>query len=99
MYIIDGIAYAGEIKPMVKVCGVRPFGDYMLWLRFNTDETKIFDFKPMLDYPVFSPLKDKELFASVYIDHGATVWDNGNIDIDPAYLYENSQVDTDNPQS
>ena len=36
MFIKDGIAYAGEMKPALKVWGVRPLADWKLWLRFNT---------------------------------------------------------------
>lgn len=88
MYIKNGIAYAGEQKPILKVVGVRPLDDYKLWLRFNNGEIRIFDFKPHLDSPAFSPLKDKELFKAVYIDYGVTVWNDGDIDIAPEYLYE-----------
>lgn len=90
MFIKDGIAYAGESKPAVRVSGVRPMKDYLLWIRFNTGEAKVFDFKPLLDAPAFQPLKDEEVFKSVYIDYGVTVWQDGAIDIAPAYLYENS---------
>ena len=89
MYIIDGIAYAGEQTHAVKVCGVRPMEDYKLWLRFNTGEAKIFDFKPLLDKPAFTPLADKAVFNAVYIDYGVTVWNDGDIDIAPETLYEN----------
>ena len=89
MYIVNGIAYAGEQAPTIKVSGVRPLDDYKLWLRFNTGEVKVFDFKHELDQPAFSPLKDKELFNSVYIDYGVTVWNDGDIDIAPEYLYNN----------
>lgn len=88
MYIRNGIAYAGEEKPPLKVSGVRPLDDYKLWLRFNNGEIKIFDFKPELDFPAFSPLKDKALFNSVYIDYGVTVWNDGDIDIAPEHLYQ-----------
>ena len=88
MYIIDGIAYAGEEKPILKISGVRPLDDYKLWIRFNNGETKIFDFAPELDSPAFVPLKDKKVFNSVYIDYGVTVWNDGDIDIAPEYLYE-----------
>ena len=88
MYIKNGIAYAGEPTPIMKVFGVRPLDDYRLWLSFNTGETKIFDFKPELNSPVFSPFKDVELFKSVYIDYGITVWCDGAIDIAPEYLYK-----------
>ncbi len=90
MYIKDGIAYAGEAKKPVKVFGVRPCDDYVLWLRFSTGEAKVFDFKPLLDDVAFQPLLDKDVFNSVYIDYGVTVWNDGDIDISPEYLYNNS---------
>ena len=90
MYIQNGIAYAGEQKPVMKVIGVRPLDDYKLWLRFNNGEARIFDFKPELDSPAFSPLKDENSFRTVYIDYGVTVWNEGDIDISPEYLYDNS---------
>ena len=90
MYIVDDIAYAGEQKPAIRISGVRPLEDYKLWLRFNTGEAKIFDFAPLLNDPGFAPLKDQELFRGVYIDYGVTVWEDGNIDIAPEYLYANS---------
>lgn len=90
MFVKDGIVYAGEQKPPIKVCGVRPMKNHLLWLRFNTGEAKIFDFKPLLDTAAFSPLKDEALFSQVYIDYGVTVWMDGDIDISPDYLYENA---------
>lgn len=92
MYIIDDIAYAGEKKPRIKVCGVRPMDNYKLWLRFTTGEEKIYDFTEMLEYPAFTLLKDKARFNAVYIDFGAPTWEDGNIDIDPEYLYENADT-------
>lgn len=88
MYIKDGIAYAGEAKPLLKIVGVKPMADYKLWVRFNTDEVKVFDFKTQLDFPCFAPLKDVNVFNSVYLDYGCTVWNDGEIDIAPEYLYE-----------
>ena len=44
MYISNGIAYAGEQEPVIKVCGVRPLPGHRLWLRFTTGEAKVFDF-------------------------------------------------------
>ena len=88
MYIKDGIAYAGEPEKPIRISVVRPLDNYKLWVRFNTGEAKIFDLKDLLDFPAFSPLKDKNIFNSVYIDYGTTVWNNGEIDIDPLLLYE-----------
>ena len=88
MYILDGIAYAGEQKPAIKISGVRPMDDFILWVRFNTGEAKVFDFKPLLGCSGFAPLTDKKVFDSVYIDYGITVWNDGEIDIAPEYLYD-----------
>lgn len=46
MYVMNGIAYAGEPAPAVKVCGVRPLDDYKLWVRFNTGEAKYLTLSP-----------------------------------------------------
>lgn len=88
MYVVDGIAYAGEQSPAIKVSGVRPLEDYKLWVRFNTGEAKVFDFQPLLDKPAFAPLTDKDTFQAVYIDYGVTVWNDGDIDIAPETLYK-----------
>ena len=65
--------------------------NYKLWLRFNNDEERIFDCSALLVKPVFKPLQNEEVFRSVYIDFGAPVWNDGDIDIAPEHLYENSQ--------
>ncbi len=99
MYIKNGIAYAGEQKQPLKISGVRPLEDYKLWVRFSTDEAKVFDFSPLLTAPAFAPLQDKNVFNAVYIDYGCTCWNDGNIDIAPEYLYEHgiADVPTDKP--
>ena len=89
MYIKDGIAYAGTETVALKVSGIRPLPDHRLWVRFNTGEEKTFDFNGLLDKPAFAPLRDERLFREVYIDYGTPVWNNGEIDIAPEYLYEN----------
>lgn len=88
MYIVNGIAYAGEPKQPVKISGIRPMKDHRLWVRFNTGEAKIFDFTPLLETPAFAPLKDEETFKNVYIDFGVACWNDGDIDIAPEYLYQ-----------
>lgn len=90
MYIVDGIAYAGEPKTPIKVVGIKALSDYQLWLRFSNGESKVFDFKPLLDSPCYIQLKDINVFRDVYIDYGVPVWCNGDIDIAPEYVYENS---------
>lgn len=89
MYVKNGIAYAGESLTPLKICGVRAKDDYILWVRFNNGEEKNFNFKPLLSKPAYKSLSDIQKFKEVYIDYGIPVWDNGNIDIAPEYLYEN----------
>ena len=88
MYVMDEIVYAGEQVKPIKVCGVRPMENHLLWLRFTTGEVKLFDVKPLLSYPAYSPLKNEAIFRNVYIDYGVTVWNDGDIDIAPETLYE-----------
>lgn len=88
MYVIDGIAYAGERFSAIQVCEVRPLDDFRFWVRFHTAEAKAFDFKPLLGFPAFAPLAEKSTFDGVYIDHGVTVWKDGEIDIAPETLYK-----------
>ena len=90
MYIKDGIAYAGEISPRIEVCGIRALDNYILWMRFNNGEINTFDFQPLLHEPAFIPLSDIDTFKDVYLDYGIPTWLEGDIDLSPDYLYENS---------
>ena len=90
MYVIDGIAYAGEQEKEITVNGIRAMDDYKLWLRFSTGEAKVFDFAPLLKQEAFRPLTDLGTFRGVYIDYGIPVWNDGAIDIAPQYLYEHA---------
>lgn len=89
MYIIDGIAYAGEPTKPVRVKSIRPLDDYKLLILFTDGERRIFDFKPLLDMPCYQPLKDAELFRRVYIECGTAAWSE-DIDIAPETLYADS---------
>jgi hypothetical protein len=88
MYIKNGIAYADNLDPEILVRSVRALDDHLLLLTFTNGERKTFDFKPLLGYPVFVPLRDEELFRQAYVDYGAVTWDE-RIDIAPETLYEN----------
>jgi hypothetical protein len=92
MYIVDGIAYAGEREKPLAVVAVKPLDDYKLWTRFSTGASRIFDFAPLLDTGAFKALKDKAVFCGVYVDGGVPCWNNGQIDIAPEYLYENGRT-------
>jgi hypothetical protein len=88
MYERDGVVYAGNPIPILKVIVVQPLDDYRMHLEFSTGEIMEVDFTPLLDIPCFQPLRDKALFAQVYLDHGVPSWNRGSIDIAPETLYE-----------
>ena len=98
MYIVDGIAYANDSHPPIRVCGVRPLPNHRLLLRFNDGAAKEFDFTPLLNNAAFRPLQDTAVFNQVYIDFGTVAWNDGKIDISSDYLYNNGvTVDTVKP--
>lgn len=89
MYIVDDIAYANDSRPAIRVCGVRPLPNHHLWVRFNDGTAKDVDFAPILNDPAFRPLQDEQAFGRAYIDFNTVVWNDGEIDISPDWLYEN----------
>lgn len=89
MYIIDGIAYAGEVPAIVRAKSIRPLDDYKLHIKFTDGSERIFDCKPLLDMPCYQPLKDAEFFRRVYVEGGTAVW-NDRIDIAPETLLDDS---------
>ena len=45
-----------------RVIEVTPQENYILKLKFNNGEKRIFDVKPLLEYKVFHPLKNESFF-------------------------------------
>jgi hypothetical protein len=92
MYVVDGIAYAGESEPLLKVVGIRAMDDYALWLRFSNNAERVFDFKPLFEFPLFKKLQNQELFRGVYLDNGVPTWLDGEIDLAPETLFDRSRA-------
>ncbi len=90
MYIVDGVAYAGEPKENIKVKSVKVLDDLCLLLTFSTGEKRIYDASELLKFPVYKELEDDDIFKQAYIEGGTVVWNNGEIDIAPETLYNNS---------
>lgn len=76
---------------MLKVIDVEYKGGYMLLCTFNTGEKKSVDMSPVLKYPAFEDLKDKDKFLQFGLD-GTIFWANG-ADIAPEYLYEHGKIE------
>ncbi|MCL2081306.1 MAG: DUF2442 domain-containing protein [Oscillospiraceae bacterium] len=91
MYEIDGVLYAGERKPMIKVKAVRATDDFKLFIKFTNGEEKIYNAGELICQGIFRKLQDVSLFKQAYIDYGTVVWGD-TLDIAPEYLYQNSEV-------
>lgn len=72
-----------------KAIDVKPLENYLLSIKFNNGEERIFDVKPYLNHKVFLELKNYELFKTVKIGGLSIEWANG-ADICPDELYNNS---------
>jgi len=83
----DHVTYISDI---IDVVSVKPLEDYMLQVTFSDNAVKIYDIKPLLDKGIFKRLKNPLLFKKAYVDYGTVVWENGEIDIAPETLYEES---------
>ncbi len=72
-----------------RVLKAEPCGGHSLDLTFKDGTRKRVNLLPLLEGPVFRPLRDPEYFARVELDPaaGTVVWPNG-ADIAPETLYE-----------
>lgn len=64
-------------------------GDHQLRLEFDDHTRKTVDLRPLLEGPVFEPLRGPGYFARVVVDPvcGTVVWPNG-ADFAPEALYD-----------
>ncbi len=89
MYIKDGMCYAGKMKNDIKVVDCKPLKGMMMLVTFSTGEERIFD-ASRLSGTAFEALKDEKVFSSPTLFHGAITWKDGEIDIAPETVYEDS---------
>ncbi|MEG2848174.1 MAG: DUF2442 domain-containing protein [Bacilli bacterium] len=58
---------------------VKALDNYILEIMLDTGKVKYFNMQPYLDYPIFEPLKDINIFKKVYLDDLEGIeWDLGN---------------------
>lgn len=74
---------------ILRILEARVCGLHSLSLTFNDGITKQVDVRPLLDGPIFEPLRDPTYFATMTLDPvcGTVVWPNG-ADFAPEALYE-----------
>ena len=90
MYILNGIAYAGEPQPGMKVKSAKVVNDLSMLVTFSTGETRLFDASQLAEKPAFADLADYDVFRDFRIDHGVVTWKRGDIDIAPEAMYKMS---------
>jgi hypothetical protein len=72
-----------------KIVEVKPLPNYKLFLKYETNEHKIFDVTPYISGDWFGKLKDSAYFNSVRACGNTVEWKDGQ-DIAPHELYEYS---------
>ncbi|MCL4511819.1 MAG: DUF2442 domain-containing protein [Bacteroidetes bacterium] len=75
------------MNPRVKA--VKAKDNYKLEIIFSSGEVGIYDCSPLLNFGVFSELKDKVYFQQVRVSYGTVVWPHEQ-DICPDTLYLDS---------
>lgn len=72
------------------ILGIKALDNYLIYLKFKTNEEKIYDMKKLINENKFyNKLKDKNYFRNVKIRGDSIEWENGE-DIAPENLYFNS---------
>lgn len=89
MYEIDGICYAGVPSKSVRIAEATPLQGGMLLVTFSSGERRLFD-TTCVPGPAFAPLRDGSAQPTVRVEHGFVSWLDGEIDLAPEYVYENS---------
>ena len=89
MYMINDICYAGELSEGIKITDVKPLRGGIMLVTFSTGEERLFD-TTELQGSAFEPLRDERIFSNPVLFHGVITWNNGEIDIAPETVYNNS---------
>jgi len=75
--------------PIYRVVEFEIVGPYRLRVVFDDGREQVVDFRPVLEGPLYGPLRDEKLFSQVEIDPEVhtLVWPNG-ADFDPETLHD-----------
>ena len=89
MYIKNDICYAGKMEDGIRVIDAKPLRGRMLLVTFSTGEKRLFD-TTKLEGSAFQPLENEAVFQNIVLFHGVITWNNGEIDIAPETVYQES---------
>jgi hypothetical protein len=77
------------MNDLLDVIYVKALPGYLLELKFENGERRLFDMSSIIDKKPFGRLKESNVFLAARVDYGTVVWP-GNIDIAPETLYDRS---------
>lgn len=89
MYEADGICYAENKEPCLRIKEAKLLRGNVFLVTFNTGEHKIFD-PSVLKGSAYSPLKDETVLKNFTLFHGVLSWCNTEIDVAPETVYAES---------
>ncbi|ESQ15869.1 MAG: DUF2442 domain-containing protein [Thiohalocapsa sp. PB-PSB1] len=72
------------MHPSVKYVSAQ--ANYILFIKFDNDESGHLDMKPFLDFGIFKRIQDPEIFSQVRVSFDSVEWPSG-IDLDPEFIY------------
>ena len=76
---------------MMRAEKVKPMKNYLLCIEFSDGDKRIYNCYPLLQYPMFSCLKEESFFRGVHVDEmGVICWDDAT-DLPPDGVYNNSE--------
>lgn len=64
---------------------------FQIEVEFTNGEIRYFDVTPLLSFPVYQPLKERNLFEKVFVSQGIVQWPN-EVDISPDLLFLESRA-------
>ena len=92
MIVRNGMCYAENLQPVLKITAFENCGDHQMRVVFNDGATRIFDGHSLLQGETFAPLSDAIVFADCKLDYETLTWLDGELDVAPEFVYENSVV-------
>ena len=90
MIVRNGTCYAENLKPILKITAFEDCGNHQMRVVFNDGATRIFDGRSLLQGEAFAPLSDVKVFADCKLDYETLTWLDGELDVAPEFVYENS---------
>lgn len=91
MIVRDGKCYAENPEPVLKIIGFETLAPHRMKVMFNDGETRLFDGHVLLHGEAFAPLADAEAFSRCKLDYETLTWLDGELDVAPEFVYENSE--------